>query len=314
MKQCTEIDKKIQILLSTYNGEKYIEEQLDSFLKLEGFENIKILIRDDGSTDKTVRILKDYSRKYDFEMVEGENLGVNGSVYWLFTHCDLSCDFFALSDQDDVWLPHKFTSALNKLSRFDNRIPLLFASCSQITDEFLNPIGRSLVPKKGVSFYNAMIQNVCPGHTQVFNRALMLELNKIDVRRTHVIDSWVYLTASAIGQVIFDEQITVLHRQHGNNSVGYELSFRKTLVKRLKRLNLSGADPIAVQLEAFYECYKDRLSNDYSQEIKHFITDQENLLTRFGYALKGNAFRQTLIETIIFKGLYILGKFKLLEE
>lgn len=310
MKTCMETDKKIQILLSTYNGEKYIREQLNSFLNLELVDNIKVLIRDDGSTDGTLDILKDYSKNYGFQVVAGENLGVNGSVHWMLTHCDLSCDYFALSDQDDVWLPQKLSFALSKLIGFGREIPLLFSSCSQITDEELKPRGKSLSPKKGISFYNAMIQNVCPGHTQVFNKALLLELEKIEVSKIHVIDSWIYLTASALGKVIFEEQVTVLHRQHGNNTVGYDLGFWKKLIKRIKRLRMSDPDPVATQLIAFYEKYRDYLPDEYREELEHFIVDQKHLSSRFLYALKGNAFRQTFLETIIFKGLYFLGKYR----
>jgi glycosyltransferase involved in cell wall biosynthesis len=106
-----ETDKKIQILLSTYNGEKYLREQLDSFLKLVGSENIKILVRDDGSTDSTLGILDEYSKEYGFKIVKGKNIGVNASLYELFNDCDMSCDYFAISDQDDVWLPYKFELA-----------------------------------------------------------------------------------------------------------------------------------------------------------------------------------------------------------
>ena len=121
------MSKKTQILLSTYNGEKYLHEQLDSFLSLDGYENIRVLIRDDGSHDGTVSILKKYRDQYGFELILGDNLGVNRSVFELLKSADLSCDMFALSDQDDVWLPHKINSALQALSTYDSGIPMLFS-------------------------------------------------------------------------------------------------------------------------------------------------------------------------------------------
>ena len=72
--------KKIQILLSTYNGEHFLREQLDSFLRLEGFDNVAVLIRDDGSTDSTRDILREYSEKHGFEVILGDNVGLNASM------------------------------------------------------------------------------------------------------------------------------------------------------------------------------------------------------------------------------------------
>ena len=111
-KECTQEDntvlnKRIQILMSTYNGEKYLREQLDSFVNLDNFEEVKVLIRDDGSTDSTLEILDEYRLKYGFEIIKGINIGLNKSMMNLFKECDMECDYFAYSDQDDVCLSDK---------------------------------------------------------------------------------------------------------------------------------------------------------------------------------------------------------------
>ena len=311
MRKCMKTDKRIQVLLSTYNGEKYLREQLDSFLLLEGVENIKVLIRDDGSTDHTPMILKEYCQRYGFEVVLGENLGVNDSLFWLFNHCDLSCDYYALSDQDDVWIKEKLVTAVKQLEKFDESKPAMFSSCSEIVDENLNFRGSTLVPYRGVSFFNAMVQNVTPGHTQVFNRAMMLKMIENGVSDVHVIDWWLYLVATGIGEITFDRNYTVKHRQHGDNAEGYELTFWKQSLKRLKKVRFDKGNSISLQLRAFYNRYGQVLNEEKKCEVERYFSSQKNLFRRIDYVLTCRAFRQTWLETVIFKVLYILGKYNI---
>ncbi|WP_407306632.1 glycosyltransferase [Desulfosporosinus sp. SB140] len=295
--------------MSTYNGEKYLREQLDSFLKLEGVKDIKVLIRDDGSADHTVEILREYNQRYGFEVVMGENLGVNDSLFWSFAHCDLSCDYFAISDQDDVWLREKLKTAINHLRNFDDSKPAMFASCSQIVDEELRFRGSSIVPKKGISFFNAMVQNVTPGHTQVFNLAMMKELLAKGISDVHVIDWWLYLVATGIGNIAFDRNFTVMHRQHGDNAVGYDLNFWEQSMKRLKNVRTGKGNSISLQLRAFYNRYGQVLDEEKKREVERYFSSQRNLLRRICYVVTCRVFRQTWFETMIFKVLYVLGKY-----
>ena len=108
--------KEVEILLSTYNGEKHLREQLDSFVSLENFSSVKVLIRDDGSTDSTREILCEYRDKHGFEVIFGENIGLNLSLHQLILAADKEMKYFAFSDQDDVWLPDKLTRAISSLS------------------------------------------------------------------------------------------------------------------------------------------------------------------------------------------------------
>jgi len=309
MKKCTKTGKKIQILLSTYNGQKYLRQQLDSFISLDNFNDVKVLIRDDGSKDGTLDILEYYEKEYGFQVIRGNNVGVNNSIIELIKYCDLSCDYYALSDQDDVWFPNKLIVSLEFLEKNISDKPVLFSSCSCITDENLNPIGQSVLPNKGVSFYNAMIQNICPGHTQVFNREMLLELKNNNSCDMFVLDYWIYLVASGIGKVIFMPECTVYHRQHLNNAVGYQVNPVKNLIARLKRLNFKRADKGTIQLKAFYDLYKRKLSKEYLEEIEKFLDCNEFITSRLKYVKQSKVYRQTKGETILFRILYILGKY-----
>ena len=103
---------KVQILMSTYNGEMFLEKQLDSILAQN--YPIELLIRDDGSSDRTVEIIKRYQKKNkNICLVEGHNLGVISSFFELFRIADESADYFALADQDDIWFPNKVERAVS---------------------------------------------------------------------------------------------------------------------------------------------------------------------------------------------------------
>ena len=304
-------EKTVQVLLSTFNGEKYLREQLDSYLALEGFENVRVLVRDDGSGDGTLAILDEYQERYGFSVLKGKNIGINASYSQLLHHADIECEYFALSDQDDVWLRQKFSRALKALDSLDSSKALLYASSTMITDANLTPLGKSVLPAKGVSFFNAMVQNVCSGHTQVFNRQLLQKLLTHGFSNAVYIDHWIYLVASGIGEVVFDDEVTVLHRQHGANAVGYEQNPVKNFQKRLMRLlKKAKQDPSTLQLKDFYSRFAERLPEPYRKELFRYFSSQKNLFMRIFYMFKTKIFRQTNIETLIFKFLYILNKYK----
>lgn len=309
-RRCMETNKRVQVLMSTYNGERYLREQLDSIVHQDQFDIIKVLIRDDGSTDGTRQILIEYCNKYNFEVIFGENVGVNQSIMILLDLCDKSCDYFAISDQDDVWLKNKISKAVYELDKTDPKEPKLFASTTCSTDENLNPLGVTTIPKKGISFYNAMIQNVLPGHTQVINRALLDELKNKNDKNMIVIDWWIYMVASAIGKVVVSDQYTVLHRQHGNNIIGCDMNIVSKTLYRLRRVLGDDSRILSQQLEGFLTQYRTILCKEYVDEIEKNLMMQSNVFTRFQYCLCAKVYRNNTLETLIYKILYLQGKYK----
>lgn len=300
---------RVQILLSTYNGEKYLEEQLDSILNQKGDFSLKILVRDDGSKDGTLEILEKYSQKMEMQIIRGENIGVNKSLKELFMNCDTNCDYFSISDQDDVWLENKIQTAIESLSKNKNKLKM-FASRSLVTDINMNVIGKTQDPGNRVSYYNAMVQNVCPGHTQVFNKDVILKLKQNYSENIFVIDWWIYLLVSSMGEITFDRRCFVKHRQHGLNSAGYELNFWKKMKKRINFLNKYKKSPVSEQLKSFFEIYKDQMKKEYRIETENFFNSQKNIFFRIKYILFSKVFRYGRFENLIFKLLYVLGKYK----
>lgn len=317
MKKCIQEDnlekkKKIQILMSTYNGEKFLREQLDSFIELENFEEIKVLVRDDGSTDNTLAILNQYKLKYGFDIVEGINVGINASFYELLNMADLSCEYFALCDQDDVWIKNKLVLAKEYLMKYYNE-PALFGSKSELVDSSLKIMGETITPIYGIGFYNAMIQNVIPGHTQVMNRKLIYKLQQTkNIEGISVIDWWIYLVASGVGKIVYSDKCTVKHRQHERNSVGYKVNCFKKLKKRLIRVIRGECIIISRQIALFYENYKsDIIKDEYIDEIEKYFINQKNIFKKINYIVSKKVFRQSKIETMIFDFLYMIGRYKI---
>ncbi|HFL3236591.1 TPA: glycosyltransferase, partial [Clostridioides difficile] len=116
---------KVCVMLSTYNGEKYIDEQIESLLA-QSQVDLHIHIRDDGSYDGTVQKVREYAKSYpdQIHVTEGENVGVIGSFFELMLQTSTVYDFYAFCDQDDVWKPYKLSRAVGRLQSRPSDIPL----------------------------------------------------------------------------------------------------------------------------------------------------------------------------------------------
>jgi hypothetical protein len=224
---------------------------------------------------------------------------------------DSTCDYFALSDQDDIWLANKVALAMDRLSQCDNTKPLLYASLSRITDSDLNIIADLPIPERGVSYYNAMVQNVLPGHTQVMNRVMLELLLRNGFNDVHVLDWWFYLAATAVGEVVFQPEYTVLHRQHSNNAVGVKTCILENFKRRIGYIMAGRGNAFSKQLYAFLQRYGEQVPEEYRQETIRFFTCLPSFWSRLHYAFTCKAYRQSKTEDLIFRCLYTMGKYKL---
>lgn len=209
--------KTVQVLVSTYNGEKYIRQQIDSILSQKNV-NIRILVRDDGSNDNTISILKDYESKGALKLIIGNNLGPSRSFLTLVDLCE-QADYYAFSDQDDVWIEDKVITAIKMIEENKADIPLLYCSALQRVDEMLNPINVQIFRGLKTNIYSALVRERLAGCTFLFNNKLF-ELvqgsSKLELNYSH--DSWVLLICYACGgKVIFDDKPHILFRRYGTN-------------------------------------------------------------------------------------------------
>ncbi len=232
---------RLQILLSTYNGEAYVRQQLDSLLSQSLYEkagwNVGITIRDDGSMDGTWDILQGYADAHEeIRLIRGDNKGVIASFFELLQSTEDDVDYVALSDQDDVWMDEKLEQAVEQLAILDDSKPLLYCGRPMLTDEELNPLESSMYGKQvRPSFGNALIENICTGCTAVMNQKLVQLVKRGTPEFAVMHDWWLYLLASCFGEVVFDPVPHMYYRQHASNTVGVQKNYWDEFVARVKR-------------------------------------------------------------------------------
>lgn len=301
--------KKVQVLLSTFNGGKFLKSLMDSLLN-QDYPNIEILVRDDGSTDDTLILLEKYTSYYsNIRIVYGENLGVIGSFFELLKLSSSEAEYIAFCDQDDVWLKDKISRAVEFLDQYPKENSLLYCSRTTLVDENLNIIGQSEIPKRGPSFKNALVQNIATGCTIVINKISRELLMKEIPKTVRMHDWWMYLVVSAFGKVIYDTESKILYRQHSSNVIGYETNTIARWVARIKRFLRSGRLCLVTeQAKEFKRIYDSLLPKDKKVILDRFIDDRKSYVDRLRYSFSSEVYRQSRVSDIILRLLIIMNR------
>lgn len=297
--------EKLQILMSTYNGEKYLREQLDSIIK-QTYPLINILIRDDGSSDGTLSILKEYAGKYDHvTYYEGENIGVIQSFLQLLKESDANVSYYAFADQDDVWLPEKIERAVEKLKEKRDKGPLLYCSDLYVTDEQLNVL-KVDEKRPRPSFGNALVQNICTGCTAVFNKELRDVINQTQPKTIVMHDWWLYLSAALQGTVIYDQTPYIYYRQHGHNEWGVKKTKLDVLKYRLKQLTKKRGY-IFRQNEELLKAYPN-ISIEKNKLLKLVQDSEHGMKGKLCLAVNQDIYRNGREDDLVYRLIVLLGK------
>lgn len=297
--------KRVQVLLSAYNGENYLEEQLDSILSQNDVE-VSILVRDDGSVDRTRDILLDYEKKYsNFRWYTGTNIGVQRSFMELLDSADEEFDYYAFADQDDVWLPEKLQRAICLLEKEAGIQPLLYGSKVIYADKDLKaPEAFSYTIEKAPAFGNALVENICMGCTEVFNRELLLLVREHKPTKETLHDWWLYLTASCFGKVLFDNNAYILYRQHGGNQVGMQntwVSRWRARIHHFGKLKYS----LSGQAADFLEIYD---LNGENEALARLLAEYRwDLKKRVRLIQEKRIYRQQSLDTKVYHLLFLFG-------
>lgn len=273
-------DAKVVILLATYNGEKYLREQLDSLLR-QTYENIKIIIRDDGSKDNTISILEEYIAKDSrISFYTGPNLKAAGCFYDLLCNAE-KADYYAFCDQDDVWERDKIEIAVRFLETANEEIPALYLSNLRIVDEELNYLGMRLnEPMKTDYKYYCLTEFLAVGCTQVFNLKAA-EFVKKHIPDTNIMhDAWMYMSCMFFGQILYDFDSHILYRQHSNNVVGYRTDKLTILRERVARLFNRQLQPRLTYSIAFLQSYENELSAEEKEQLNKIVHYKDNVRSR----------------------------------
>lgn len=298
----------VNILLSTFNGEPYLRQQLDSLLA-QDYPHIRIQIRDDGSTDSTIEILRGYAKTYsNIRFTCGPNLGAATSFFALLNEADPDCTHFAFCDQDDVWLPNKISRAVAAMETAGDLHPSLYFSRVEYVDAQLRPLGISRKPRQ-LGFGNALVENCAPGCTMLMNaQARQLLLARLP-QRFFIHDSWCYLVISAFGHLIFDDIAPIRYRQHSTNVLGAATNPISSLKSRLRRLAEGQPAEYRAQAREFSRIFHTTLDPGLRGTLDRFLYTRSKLRERLSYALTLDVWRQSRFDSLLLRFLILAGYF-----
>lgn len=259
----------ILIILSTYNGEKYLKEQLDSIF-FQTYKNFEIIARDDGSNDNTINILKSYNIKI---LDTDKNLGAKLSFSTLLNYAvkNTDAEYFMFCDQDDIWKSDKIEKTIanmKELEKENSDLPLLVHTDLEVVDEKLNVLNKSFwkYEKRDPSLNSInrlIMQSTVTGCTMMINRKLA-ELSFPVSENSIMHDWWISMVASNFGKIAYLEESTISYRQHSSNDTGS------------KKFGLSLILKMAVNFLFYDELYK-HLDRNINQ-AKSFLNQYESLL------------------------------------
>ena len=304
---------KVNILMSTYNGQQFLAEQIRS-IQEQSYTDWTLFIRDDGSSDNTKEILKDFehqdSRIHLIDSDKSDNLGVIKSFHKLVNHD--RADYYFFSDQDDVWLPNKLELSLKEAQNYLADLPLMVYMDLKVVNQDLEIMTESMVKSQSHHANTELVQelteNTVTGGVAMINHALAEMWQETDDILMH--DWYLALLASAFGNLVFIDQPGELYRQHSDNVLG-----ARTLSKRFKKW---------IRPHILFAVYWDLIKNSQKQArhllqmplsqsnrelIEAFVTIMDKpMLERFRILRKYGLRKNKAFHTLVFTTL-ILTKF-----
>lgn len=236
---------KVAVMMSTYNGEKYLKEQVNSILEQENVE-VDLFVRDDGSIDNTKELLLEFMKNRKIHVCFGENYGVGNSFMELIYSVPENYDYYALSDQDDIWKYNKLCNGIDLLKKYGNS---LYASNQECVDSYGNSIGKRYSDDEKIDLdpNSIVLRNKLAGCTMIFPKSffclLVSKQNRpnTELLNTRIHDVWIAIVASIHQGIYYDKNSYIEYRQHANNVVGaYEDTCLKDLTKKIKKIFSKG--------------------------------------------------------------------------
>lgn len=263
----------VAVVMSTYNGQRFLRKQIDSIMNQKRIA-VSLYIRDDGSKDNTVSIIKKY-KENNIHLIKGQNVGVGNSFMNCLYSAPRNFDYYCFADQDDIWDEDKISTAIDKIK--DVMHPALYCSNQRLVDAEGNTIGHRYEngEKPDLRPMKILNQNQATGCTMVWNRQLNELLvdkkrrpsKELLVKRIH--DAWVAMVASVVGELIYDKNAHIAYRQHENNVVGIRKeNILKVWHEKLHNKSLrNGRSALATEIFSKYSDLNDSQLMQHLEEI-----------------------------------------------
>ena len=302
--------RKCLVLLSCYNGDKYISDQIDSILAQSDVD-VTLIIRDDGSSDGTNTIINEYKNRFEpkIEVLNAENVGIHKSFFELFSLANnYEFDYLAFSDQDDVWDKDKLICAIDTLEI--NKCQL-YSSASRLVDDSMNELDQTTENFKKYNFYNkkerAILTPGLQGCTMVLTRDLFMFLSSSNFPDSYGHDTWIPIVSYLFFQTFYDVNSHMNYRQHSRSWTGDRKKrfsqFKKEFgffIKGMKRYRFLASDIL------------DRYENQLDFNTKNILNIVKKDRRNFNEIIKlffSKSYRKYgFLENLIFKFFILFGK------
>lgn len=291
------VSAPVAILMCTKDGATFLDEQLKS-IAAQTHENWSLIVSDDGSSDETKNIVGQFAKSHCHKITlrNGPGKGASANFLSLANDPGIDADFFAFSDQDDIWHKDKIRRALNWLITIPNDVPGLYCGRTELMSFDGKSRGFSPLFARPPTFRNALVQNIAGGNTMVFNRAAKKLLENASALEVVLHDWWLYqLITGAGGIVRYDPEAALKYRQHPGNLIGSNLGlraqskrFHMTLSGRLREWNNTN-------VAALRRLPANLMQQDSQNVLDLFETARSApLLKRLVYLKRSGVYRQTL--------------------
>lgn len=280
---------KVAILMATFNGERFLYEQLNSIGR-QTYRNWELWVSDDGSSDNTLKIVTDFAEAMSSSnrvtLLQGPGKGATENFFYLLSCPQIIAAYFCFSDQDDIWRDEKLETAIAVASanHGKNKNGFLYCSRTELIDEHGKSIGKSPLFNRSPSFKNALVQSLAGGNTMLFCEKLKHIASAIpDEQKPNAHDWWLYQMATGVGaDVYYDPNPQVAYRQHEKNQIGGRRGFLPR-ARSLKRL-------LAGTFKAWVDTNLKTL-----RMLKNFLTtENKTALEKFEHARNQGLFSRSL--------------------
>lgn len=311
------INDKVAILLCTYNGDKYLKEQIDSIIE-QTHQNWVIYVSDDGSTDATLSILKVYQHKLGQDRLY-ITCGPKRGFAWNFISSlqknGDDCSFFAFCDQDDIWSADKLEVAIKCISAICTN-PLeycvLYGSRTILINGQGDKYGISTCFRRKLDLKNALVQCFAGGNTMVFTYQLKKIIESLPIKMNIVSHDWLlYMICSALeGKIFYDHNPKVFYRQHNGNLVGTNLGIKSKLTRFKRTYNGEFKDWNVVNEENLSFIKKSISAENLKIISSYYHEPNLSAFRRLISFIRSGVYRQSKIETFFLMMMSYMGKLR----
>lgn len=295
---------KIAVLLSSYNGGAYIEEQIKSIYE-QTYQDFELYIRDDGSEKIFQEQLLALQKEYGFHLELGENLGFVRSFMDLLRQVR-DADLYAFADQDDIWLEDKLQVAVKwfAMQKDTNQKPLLFHSAYNVIGNDKEEISKFYFPNTDYDFRRSITENHYSGFSMVVNQKMREMMLKGEPKSIGYHDWWAAMIAHAFGIGCSDAQVMALHRSHGDNVTTFNLGTR---IEWLKKTLVEESELRRRAME-FDRCFHEELSDEKRKVLQMFCKEKYSLKNAIKKAFYPKRWRPILSSELVMRFLMLVGK------